>query len=206
MGVQALAADSPPPATLPPHPAPPPLPACLPACLSRACPALQSVLGGPIIYNEYTIDNSLSVEQSRQAIIAMIVAAAATTAFILLRFGPGFSASGFLSMASAGIFAVMCFAMGQYEVNLPIVSAILTVFSYAINDCVVVFDRIRFEMDRPPAPTTPLLLRNTVNRAMVSEGRRPSSLHSRLTGRTCASTGWLRLLRGLRACRSSAHH
>ena len=68
---------------------------------------------------------------------------------------------------------------------MPIVSAILTVFSYAINDCVVVFDRIRFEMDRPPAPTNPLQLRNTVNRAMVSKGERRSSWGRCLSGWSC---------------------
>jgi hypothetical protein len=52
-------------------------------------------------------------------------------------------------MASTAIFTVMCFAMGQWEVNLPTVSALLTAFSYAINDCVVVFDRIRFEASKP---------------------------------------------------------
>jgi preprotein translocase subunit SecF len=54
-------------------------------------------------------------------------------------------------MGSAAIFTVMCFACGQWEVNLPTVSALLTAFSYAINDCVVVFDRTRFEVGRLPA-------------------------------------------------------
>lgn len=103
------------------------------------------MLGGPIVYNEYTIDNELAKDQSKKAVIAMCVSAAVTCAFLLLRFGPGFSSSGLLSMASTAIFTVMCFAMGQWEVNLPTVSALLTAFSYAINDCVVVFDRIRFE-------------------------------------------------------------
>ncbi|KAL4420516.1 hypothetical protein ABPG75_010172 [Micractinium tetrahymenae] len=127
----------------------------------------ESVLGGPIVYNEYTIDSSLAVEQSRRAIAAMIVAAVVTCAFLLLRFGPGFSAAGFISLASAGLFAICCFAMGGYEVNLPIISAVLTVFSYAINDCVVVFDRIRFEMvHEPQPPSTNPELRAVVNRAM----------------------------------------
>ena len=46
--------------------------------------------------------------------------AVVTCAFVLLRFGPGFAISGFLSLASAGLFAICCFAMGGYEVNLPI--------------------------------------------------------------------------------------
>lgn len=79
----------------------------------------QSILGGPIIYNEYTIDNTLAVEQSQRAILAMVIAAVVTCAFILLRFGPGFSLSGFLSLASAGLFAICCFAMGSYEVRGP---------------------------------------------------------------------------------------
>ncbi|KAL4436367.1 hypothetical protein ABPG77_009929 [Micractinium sp. CCAP 211/92] len=123
---------------------------------------ITSVLGGPIVYNEYTIDSSLAVEQSRRAIIAMVVSAVVTCAFILLRFGPGFSAAGFISLASAGLFAICCFAMGGYEVNLPIVSAILTVFSYAINDCVVVFEMVH----EPQPPATNPELRNVVNRAL----------------------------------------
>lgn len=53
------------------------------------------------------------------------------------------------------------------QVNLPIISAILTVFSYALNDCVVVFDRIRYELGcLPEPPRDPRELRDTVNRAM----------------------------------------
>lgn len=66
---------------------------------------------------QYTIDSSLAVEQSRRAIVAMIVSAVVTCAFLLLRFGPGFSAAGFISLASAGLFAICCFAMGGYEVR-----------------------------------------------------------------------------------------
>lgn len=66
---------------------------------------------------QYTIDSTLAVEQSRRAIVAMIVSAVVTCAFLLLRFGPGFSAAGFISLASAGLFAICCFAMGGYEVS-----------------------------------------------------------------------------------------
>ncbi|PSC72120.1 pre translocase subunit [Micractinium conductrix] len=115
------------------------------------------VLGGPIVYNEYTVDNTLAVEQSQKAIIAMVVSAVVTCAFVLLRFGPGFAISGFLSLASAGLFAICCFAMGGYEVNLPIIDAILTVFSYAINDVIVVDDRIRLKLKVTPPQCVPLL-------------------------------------------------
>lgn len=71
----------------------------------------------PLVPLQYTIDSSLAVEQSRRAIIAMVVSAVVTCAFILLRFGPGFSAAGFISLASAGLFAICCFAMGGYEVR-----------------------------------------------------------------------------------------
>ena len=81
----------------------------------------QNVLGGPIVYEEYTIDPSLAVEQSKKAIVAIVVSAVATSAFVLLRFGPGFAAAAFLCMASSGIFAICCFALGQYEINLPFV-------------------------------------------------------------------------------------
>ena len=73
------------------------------------------------MYEEYTIDPSLAVEQSKKAIVAIVVSAVATSAFVLLRFGPGFAAAAFLCMASSGIFAICCFALGQYEINLPFV-------------------------------------------------------------------------------------
>ena len=146
---------------------------------------MQLFTSAPIVYNSYAIDPSLAKEQSRQAIIALVVSAVVVAVFLFLRFGIFYALAGLVSMGSAGIFSVCCFAMGQYVVNLPFVSAVLTVFAYAVNDCVVVFDRIRFEVARMMDHNCPVDLKNTVNRALSLVTIR--SLLTLLTVMICSS-------------------
>lgn len=126
---------------------------------------LKHVYGKPITFVESTVDPLVADQLVHHGILAIIIAAIIVTAFVLFRFGPGFAASGFVGLASAGIFSLMCFAIGGYEIDVTFVAAVLTVFSYAINDCVVVFDRIRYDL-REAEITTVKELRDIVNMSL----------------------------------------
>ena len=59
--------------------------------------------------------------QVHHGIEATAIAAAVVFVFIWLRFDLGFALGGLFSMASSGIFALSCFALGGYEVDVTFV-------------------------------------------------------------------------------------
>lgn len=61
------------------------------------------------------------------------------------------------------------------EIDIPIITAFLTVFGYSINDSVVIFDRVRENLSKMGAPSFDLIVEQSLNQSM----RR--SLHTSLT-------------------------
>ncbi len=102
------------------------------------------------IQSSQKVGPSMADDIKNAAILAVIFAMFCMAAYILLRFRDvAFSAGAFVSVAVttlciiafyALLWKVMPFSM---EVDQTFIAAILTIIGYAINDTVVVFDRIR---------------------------------------------------------------
>ena len=130
--------------------------------------ALEKTYHGNVTFEENTVDPTVAIDMLHRAYIAIIVSAVCVDIFVLLRFNWVFALSAFFAMASAGIYSLCCFALGAFEIDVTFVAAVLTVFSYAVNDCIVVFDRIRFETEKAgPKAKTPQGLKEVVNEALA---------------------------------------
>ena len=53
------------------------------------------------------------------------------------------------------------------EINIPIITAFLTVFGYSINDSVVVFDRVRENLLKSKEPTFSLAVERSLNQTFI---------------------------------------
>lgn len=129
-------------------------------------PWLQDAYGKPVAFVDSTVDPVVATHLVHEAIIAVVVSAVVVTVMLLIWFGPLFAVAGFIGLASSGVFSLCCFALGNFEIDVTFIAAVLTVFSYAVNDCVVVFDRIRCELRRAHAETRGAL-RGAVNEALA---------------------------------------
>jgi SecD/SecF fusion protein len=93
---------------------------------------------------------SIASDLRRDAIIAVILALIVIFAYIAVRFkGWTWGLGGVVSLAHTAIIVIGFFSLfsGILPFNLDVdqtfIAAILTIIGYAINDCVVIFDRIR---------------------------------------------------------------
>jgi len=106
--------------------------------------------GGYKIMESRTVSPTISEELTRSSIWAVLISLVFMFAYILIRFGKWqYSAGAVASLAYTvliilGVFSIFNGILPfNMDVDQALIAAILTVVGYAINDTVVVFDRIR---------------------------------------------------------------
>ena len=147
--------------------------------------AMQGEFAKPISFEEFrsTLDNpngiissdkvgpTIANDMKRDAIIAVIIALLAIFAYIAIRFKDWtWGLGGVTSLAHTAIIVIGFFSLFtgilpfSLDVDATFIAAVLTIIGYAINDNVVIFDRIReYRKDHPKA-----LLADNVNQALNS--------------------------------------
>ena len=118
--------------------------------LEDAFKAGENEWGTHKIMESRTVSPTISEELTRSSIIAVLASLAMMFAYILFRFGrwqysAGAVASlGFTVIIILGVFSIFNGILPfNLDLDQALIAAILTVVGYAINDTVVVFDRIR---------------------------------------------------------------
>ena len=112
------------------------------------------------IISSEQVGPSIAAETLRRAIIAVFLSLLAIFAYIAIRFkGAAWGLGGVVSLAHTALIVIGFFSLftGILPFNLDVdqtfIAAILTIIGYAINDNVVIFDRIReFKSLHPKTP------------------------------------------------------
>lgn len=90
----------------------------------------------------------------RNAIILTIVAWIAMMLYVTLRYEWQYALGCIIALIHDVVIVLSTFVILRFEVNTEVVSVLLTVIGYSINNSIVVFDRIRENMaDMPHNPT-----------------------------------------------------
>lgn len=100
------------------------------------------------------------------ALVAVIVSMIAIILYIAFRFEFKFGVAAAIAtmhdvLAVLGIFYIL-----NREINLLIVTALLTLAGYSLTDTVVVFDRIRENLKKNKKDTLPVLVNNSINEVL----------------------------------------
>ncbi len=82
---------------------------------------MQDAYGAPVTFSENTVDPSVAIQMVHHGISAICIAAGVAALFVWFRFDLAIAVATFYAMASAGIFALCCFAIGGYEIDLTYV-------------------------------------------------------------------------------------
>ena len=85
----------------------------------------------------------VSAELLKSGIIAIGLSLAAMLLYIWIRFEWQFSLGAILALLHDVIITLGVFSFFNFEINLSIVAAVLTIVGYSMNDTVVIFDRVR---------------------------------------------------------------
>ncbi len=99
-------------------------------------PSVESV--GPKVSNELVFSSVLS----------LIVTSLFIMAYMWLRFEWQFGVGAVLALLHDVLITIGVFALFQLKFDLTIVAALLTILGYSINDTVVVFDRLRENLQK----------------------------------------------------------
>ena len=85
----------------------------------------------------------VSAELLKSGVIAIGLSLAAMLFYIWIRFEWQFSLGAIFALFHDVVLTLGIFSLFNFEINLSIVAAVLTVVGYSMNDTVVIFDRVR---------------------------------------------------------------
>jgi len=128
---------------------------------------LSSDLG--FVVNFRRVENvgpKVSNELLKDGMLAISLALAAMLFYIWIRFEWQFSLAAIFAILHDVIITVGIFSFLSYEVNLSIIAAVLTIVGYSMNDTVVIFDRIRENLQKYSNISTVEILNLSTNETL----------------------------------------
>ncbi|MDC0385320.1 protein translocase subunit SecF [Pelagibacteraceae bacterium] len=90
----------------------------------------------------------VSAELLQSGILAISLSLAAMLFYIWIRFEWQFSIGSIVALFHDVIITLGIFSFLSLEINLSIIAAVLTIVGYSMNDTVVIYDRIRENLDK----------------------------------------------------------
>ena len=129
---------------------------------------------GRSIISSSKVGPSIAKDVTRSAIISVVIALVAIFLYILLRFrNVAFSLGSTIALTFDALTVIGLFSLLQgllpfsLEVDQTFIGAVLTVIGYSINDKVVVFDRIRENLQLHPKENLQKLFNDSINQTLA---------------------------------------
>jgi preprotein translocase subunit SecF len=145
------------------------------AATQEAVAKVQGSLGSNWEYRRTeTVGPKVGSELIEGALIAFLLAMGGIMAYIWFRYEWNYGVNALIALVHDCVTTVGLFALLGLEFNLTTVAAVLTIAGYSVNDTVVVFDRIRYELRRYKTMNVRdvinLSLNATLSRTTVTSG------------------------------------
>jgi preprotein translocase subunit SecF len=108
--------------------------------------AIQQALSGHIAGTEVSrtsVGAQVSRELLNRAWQAVLIAMVAILVYISWRFRLRYAVGAIVALIHDVLIALGVFSALQVEINLPVIAAFLTIVGYSLNDTIVIFDRVR---------------------------------------------------------------
>jgi preprotein translocase SecF subunit len=140
-----------------------------------AVATLKSTLGDTWDYRRTeTVGPKVGEELKSSAVWASLLAMLGIMGYVWFRYEWQFGINAVLALFHDCVTTVGLFALTGMEFNLTTVAAVLTIAGYSVNDTVVIYDRIRYDMRRyktmPIKDLINLALNSTLSRTTVTSG------------------------------------
>ena len=114
----------------------------------------------------------VSSELLQSGIIAISLSLAAMLFYIWIRFEWQFSIGSIVALFNDVIITIGIFSILSLEINLSIIAAVLTIVGYSMNDTVVIYDRIRENLNKHTqlniSETANLSINETLSRTIIT--------------------------------------
>jgi preprotein translocase subunit SecF len=107
-----------------------------------------SGLGGYDVVRTEVVGPKIGAELQSQALLAILFSFILTLLYIAFRFELRFGLASIVATAHDILITLGFLALFRIEISLPTVAAVLTIVGYSLNDTIVVFDRIRENLNK----------------------------------------------------------
>ncbi len=148
--------------------------AVTPETLVQVEAALKAVDPSITFAEVQSVGPKVSGELIWKAILSMTAASAAIMVYIWLRFEWQYALGGVIALIHDIFITIGVFALFQLKFDLTIIAALLTILGYSINDTVVVFDRLRENLQKyktmPLRDVMNLSVNETLSRTLMTSG------------------------------------
>lgn len=128
--------------------------------------------GNYLKLKEDTFSPSISKEQTTKAVQAMVMALISILIYVSIRFKFAYAIGAITALVHDVFITLGMFVLFDQEFSLPVVAAFLTIIGYSLNDTIIVFDRVRENLNL--VKTKPLLevlnrsLNQTLSRTLLT--------------------------------------
>jgi len=119
------------------------------------------------ILKEESVGPKVGKELRNQGIYAVIFAWIVILIYIGFRFDYYFAPGAIIALIHDVLISIGAFAVTGREVNLTVVAAMLTIIGYSINDTIIVFDRIREDLQRYKGMDLISLVDKSINETLM---------------------------------------
>jgi preprotein translocase subunit SecF len=131
-------------------------------------------LGNFAVLGVENVGPQMGRELREKGVWAVVLSLLGMLAYIWIRFELRFGIGALMASLHDVLIALGLFALLDYEFNLTTIAAFLTLIGYSVNDTVVIFDRVRENMNKHPAkPMVEVMnesLNQTLSRTILTSG------------------------------------
>jgi SecD/SecF fusion protein len=119
-----------------------------------------------LMLSREAIGGSVSSELRTNAIWSVVLALVGIGIYVSLRFEAGFGVAAMVATLHDVLMTIALFVFFGGQFNATLIAAILLIIGYSINDTIVVFDRIREELQSNPGRTLRDIIHFAINRTL----------------------------------------
>ena len=119
-----------------------------------------------LMLSKEAIGGSVSSELRSHAIWSVVLALLGIGIYVSLRFEAGFGVAAMVATLHDVLMTIALFVFFGGQFNATLIAAILLIIGYSINDTIVVFDRIREELQSNPGRSLRDIIHFAINRTL----------------------------------------
>lgn len=131
-------------------------------------------LGTPVLRRFESVGARVGGDLLRRALLALALAFAAIFAYVAIRFPWRFSPGAVIALVHDVLITLGLMTLLGREFTLPLLAGLLTLIGFSTNDTIVVYDRIRENLQRKRRPELASLMNVSINetlsRTLITSG------------------------------------
>jgi preprotein translocase subunit SecF len=126
--------------------------------------ALNKAFAGKFrIESSESVSAKVGADLRRQAVTATLYALAGILIYIAFRFEWIYGAAAVFAVFHDTLITLGFFSLFNYEINLTVIAALLTLVGYSVNDTIVIFDRVRENLKVRRKDDLEVILNDSIN-------------------------------------------